>query len=145
MAVLSRDEARRARAAKHAERGETCACGRVIHGNGRATHQRACEPYLRAYGWPLADATVEGLRAQLREDHVAIDNPGGAGRRPVYASDVLFGIQRRIAAVVLARRAEDDRRPLGWRELGELLPDAYAAELAEVLAAHGGTRWGSPV
>lgn len=41
MAVLSKDEARRERAKKHARRRHECSlCGRVTHGNGGSTSHR---------------------------------------------------------------------------------------------------------
>lgn len=49
MAVLSKDEARRERAKKHAKRRHTCSlCGKVTHGNGgRSSHRNA---HLRKAG-----------------------------------------------------------------------------------------------
>lgn len=69
MATLSRDEARKERARKHAERGEECPCGRVVYGNGKAAHQRTCRDYLAVYGWPLSAADDAQVRQQLRDTH----------------------------------------------------------------------------
>lgn len=64
MATLSKDEARRARAGKHAARGEACeGCGRVVHGNGGKTaHFRKCPEYLALHGWTFNTAEMAELR-----------------------------------------------------------------------------------
>lgn len=134
-------DSHKARFTGHLSHSTTCACGRVFSGNGRTAHQRTCEPYLEANGYPLADDVVAGIRADLDADRHAIDNPGGLGRRPVYASDVLPGIRRRLGDVVLERRrAGDQRAPLPWSEMRPLLATAYDEALAELLAAHNGAR-----
>lgn len=137
---MMRSDSSIARHQVHAHRFVTCACGREVYGNGRMTHQRTCEPYLERYGYPLAEGTVDGIRADLRDQRFAIDVPGGHGRRPVYASDVLPGIQARIGQAVLARRRAGNRQPLGHRELLDLLGPAAVEATEELLAAHNGAR-----
>lgn len=129
-----------ARHQKHADRSQSCVCGREVFGNGRASHFRTCEPYLEQRGYPLSDGVVEGLRLDLREQGFVIDNPGGRGRRPVYASDLLPGIQKRIGQAVLARRRAGNRTPLEHRELMDLLGPASIEAADELLAAHNGSR-----
>ena len=133
-------DSHKARFTGHTRRTVVCDCGAALAGNGRMAHQRSCEPYLRAHGYPLAEGVVEGIRAQLHDERCAIDNPGGRGRRPVYATDLLPGIRRRIADVVLTRRAAGTRAALTWTELRPALAAAYDEALTELLAAHNGTR-----
>lgn len=42
----------------HLNHRTTCACGRVLHGNGAKSHLRACEKNLNESGWPLADGWI---------------------------------------------------------------------------------------
>lgn len=133
-------DSHKARFAGHTRHSERCDCGRLLTGNGRMTHQRACEPYLRAHGYPLAAGMVDGIRADLRDDRAVIEVPDRRKLRGVLPSDVLPGIRRRLADVVLERRAAGNRAALSWTELRPALAAAYAEALAELLAAHNGTR-----
>jgi hypothetical protein len=68
MAVLSKDEARRERARKHASRSEQCECGRTVYGNGgKVSHYRRCRVYLEKYGWPFNEAEQTVVRQAARE------------------------------------------------------------------------------
>jgi hypothetical protein len=67
MATLSKDEARSERGRVHSRRGTTCECGRVVYGNGRASHFRSCPPYLAKRGWTFSAAEMTVLRQQARE------------------------------------------------------------------------------
>ncbi len=64
MAVLSKDEARRARAGRHATSGEACeGCDRTVHGNGGKTaHYRKCPEYLALHGWTFNAVEMAALR-----------------------------------------------------------------------------------
>jgi hypothetical protein len=74
MAELSKDEARRYRASKHAKRREDCpGCGRTVYGNGgKVAHYRRCEAYLALHGWTFNAAEMTTLRRVAREstDHL---------------------------------------------------------------------------
>ncbi len=59
--ILSRAEARKVAAGRHARRGETCPCGRAVFGNGRISHFRACPVYLREKGWPFTQTEQQAL------------------------------------------------------------------------------------
>lgn len=68
MATLSKDEARRERARKHASRSEECPCGRRVYGNGgKVSHYRKCAVYLERYGWPFNDGEKAALRQMAYE------------------------------------------------------------------------------
>lgn len=95
---------KRAARARHATFHVTCACGRDVYGNGRVIHFRACDAYLRKYGWPLTD----GMAGVIRDEH-----PGNPGL--VEAAEKLLGVW------FADRRAAGNKDPLRWSEFRPLV------------------------
>lgn len=83
----------------------TCACGRLIIGNGKA-HQRWCEVHLRERGWPLANSMADAIRNEY---------PGST------SSDIIRHVERELGRIYLERRAAGDMSDLPWREYRDLV------------------------
>lgn len=108
----------------HTRHRVTCDCGKVLSGNGRKTHQRACPPHLAASGWPLDDGFCDAIRRTY----------------PGRGADVIRHVEKRLGADVLARREAGNRRPMSWAVLKALVW-TYADEWAAQNGLHREWRW----
>lgn len=54
----------------HLNHSTDCPCGRKLWGNGWRSHARSCPDWLTTYGYPLAEADRQGLRADLSIEQV---------------------------------------------------------------------------
>lgn len=134
-------DSHKARFTGHLKHGTRCVCGRMVWGNGGLVHFRTCEKNLAdGIGWPLSDGMVEGIRLDLYDERLVIDNPNGKGRRPVYTADVARPIARKLGQVHLERRRAGNKQPMSMAELNEATRAAYEEVVAELLAAHNGAR-----
>lgn len=95
----------------HLNQTLTCACGRVLHGNGAPSHLRTCAASLARDGWPLETAMqLAVFRAY-----------------PGRGAATLAAVQRRLGQLYLRRRRGGDKTPLPWAEYRDLVW-RYAAE-----------------
>lgn len=89
-----------ARRQAHTHIKRTCACGRVLEGNGAVRHLRTCPQQLAAHGWRLDKRMAEAIRDEYR----------------IGSSHIIRAVERRLGDDYLARREAGDLSEMSWPE-----------------------------